>query len=195
MYPSDDMFPGDDEYSGHEPANEERFNEEEWEQVVQKCKVVNVDENTVIIKNCTMADLGDNPYAASRVENGAEQGEGEKVAADVDIPEEMFRSPVYQNYEPYYNYPPPNAGYFGGPPPPYYYPQYGQYGARPSGHGHRSRSASRRSDVALRPAENFDRNGAEIIEEGNDDDGDESWTHDEEDLVAKGFEVVEEKDM
>lgn len=199
MYPSEDMFPGDDEYSGHEPANEERFNEEEWEQVVQKCKVVNVDENTVIIKNCTMADLGDNPYAASRVEEGTEQGkqQDEIVGADRDIPEDTFRSPLayqnYQNYDPYYNYPPPNAGYYGGPPPPYYYPQYGQFGARPSGHG--QRSAPRRSDVALRPVENFDRNGAEIIEEGNNDDGDESWTHDEEDLIAKGFEVVEEKDM
>lgn len=196
-YPSDDMFPGDDEYSGHEPTEETRFNEEEWEQVVQKCKVINVDDNTVIIKNCTMADLGDNPYAASRVsadtekENSMASGKVDMAAGAVD--EERMMAPYpyqYPPYNPYYNYPPPNAMYYGGAPPPAYnyYPPYGMPAAQlATGHSARARNGA--SAV-------HNHYGADIVEgDTTQSEDDDVWPQDEEDLFGKGFEKVEEVDM
>lgn len=191
-YADEDQYPGDDgdEYSGYEPAEETHFNEAEWDQIVQKCKVIKMDENTVIIKNCTETDLGDNPYAAVRVADDKDKADSKltgisRAAYKTDLDEGQMMAPLppYYQYAPYnyyYNYPPPPpmAGYYAPPPPYNYYSN-----AQP-------RKSHPPAD-AIRP-DYYDNYGSE--------DGDEPvleddfWRHDEErELVEKGFEKVEEK--
>lgn len=205
LFPGDDLYAGDDEYSGYEPTDESVFNEAEWDKVVQKCKVINVDENTVIIKNCTEEDLGVNPYAATRISGGGAGDDKEQSAplrtSPRDAPEygldeesTVAAAPYNYQYPPYnyyYNYPPPSAAaYYYGPPGP---PPYNYYAAGPAAQQVRS------SDDSVDRPYYYDNYGTD---DGDDDDQqraeseDDFWRHDEErDLIEKGFEKVEEKIM
>lgn len=174
-HPSDsDLYPSDDEHSGYEPVEEENFDEKEWDKVVQKCKVINVDDSTVIIKNCTTGDLVENPYASS--------GVGDKNNKKDHLNEEYYRldppEPYYQPnaYNPYAYYPapaPPVAPYYGAP----YYPA--PYYPRPM-----PQLRNIRQDGLIRPypIDNFGSDGEDYGEP------DDIWENDEEaDLLEKGF--------
>lgn len=193
----DELFPGDDEYSGQEPVEDvESFDEKEWDQVVQKCKVVNVDENTVIIKNCTTNDLGSNPYAASKV--GADK-EASAVPPHMDHGDDMGGMappppPYYPYGQPYYyNYPPPP------PPQPYGYQPYGYYGGQmPPPQYNQQRGGEESSRDVLRPYyyDNYGEDDSFVQEEDPFAKASEegAFAHDEEkDLISKGFEKVDEK--
>lgn len=176
--PTDELYPGEDEYSGHEEVDANNFREEEWETVVQKCKVVNVDDSTVIIKNCTSADLDANPYAAHMEEEADDisvSGESNMMAGPMQAP--------YHSYSPYTynNYPPPGPIYYAQAPYPQYYSE-----RQPQPH----RRSRRPRDGVIRPY--YYDNYGEDDDETNKmyDKEDDFWRHDEEDLVDKGFDRV-----
>lgn len=176
----DDLLPGDDEYSGYEPDGE--FAEEDFEKVVEKCKVVNVDDDTVIIKNCTSTELGENPYAATRVE--ANEAKDADEIEDVPMGRPQPYSPYYPQPTMYNPYPPaPGYGYYGPPPMNPYYPA---YHVQPSpGRGHR------KSKGVVRPEyyENYGTDEDWEEEERNEETVDEFSLDDEEkELLQKGFE-------
>lgn len=194
------MYPGEEEFSGNEPTTDE-FNEEEWEQVVKKCKVVNVDDSTVIIKNCTAADLEKNPYATSQSEKlqdmDVEEPNEELHDAGHEIDRRMDRGlppPPYNPYEynpySYYQPPPPPMDYYGynyyaqpsgDPGYDYNYNYYARPGPVRGGRG------KPRKDSAdpIRPYY-YDNYG----------EGDDIWSDEkpeEKELLEKGFVKVEEK--
>lgn len=101
MWPEEndlDFFPED--FSGESPVDEQGLGPNDWDLVVQKCKVINADNDTVIIRNCTNSDLDKNPYAAQPVSDDNN--------ADLEPEENPFDQPFYPQ-EPYY---PPQQPYY-----------------------------------------------------------------------------------
>lgn len=208
-YPGEDLYPGEEEFSGYEPTDETQFNETEWDQVVQKCKVINLDENTVIIKNCTESDLGGNPYAATLLSDDRDKEESLYMPSghalrDGDASEEgpiMAPPPpppnAYYQYMMapynYYNNYPPNMGYYAPPPlpPPMPYNYYA--GGVPRPKSKRTRHEEYRpyyyDNYGTDDGDDF---GGEDGDAENEISSDDFWRHDEEDLIEKGFEKVEE---
>lgn len=189
MYPEDpdpnfnELYPGDDEYSGYEPVEEQNFNEKEWDKVVQKCKVINVDDSTVIIKNCTTGDLVENPYASNRVDDKSNNNKDD-LNEEYDMMPAPERMPYYQPnaYNPYSYYPapaPPMAPYYGAA----YYPA--PYYPRPMPH---RRNNNPQGPVRPYPIDNYGSDEADYGEAQDD-----FWKDDEEkDLLEKGYEKVKE---
>lgn len=163
----DDLFPGDDDFSGSNPVNDK-----DWETVVQKCKVINADDNTVIIKNCTNADLDQNPYAAQPSQD--DKGEG-----NIDGP--YYQQPYPQSYaQPYGQQYAQAYNPYGYGPQFYPGPQYGpQIGVKPP----------RRNN-------NFDEETFSPDDFANDTNPDDFWDNNEEDieksLTDRGFEKENE---
>uniref|UniRef100_A0A1L8DP10 Putative conserved secreted protein n=2 Tax=Nyssomyia neivai TaxID=330878 RepID=A0A1L8DP10_9DIPT len=74
------------------PINDTEVNEDEFDTAIQKCKVIGED-NSITIRNCTVEDLNDNPYATRPLSKYPYYSE--------DAEERLFHRPRY-DYDPYY---------------------------------------------------------------------------------------------